>query len=275
VPAPSPQPPAVSAPPPVPSESLRGSLEITSRASGTVSIDGKAHGQPPIRLEDLDPGRYVVTIEFDELGGGRREVVEVRGGSLAKIYFEPSLAREKAAYRRGLNFGAAVGPSVVMDYFEEYFGGGVRASFLLNVGIIPAVDFRTGLDVMMGGLYAGYNATRFAGFFTVPAQLHFNLGSVYTIMVGGVVGVSTVERVLSREFSATQVETTTERREVFVTGGPTASVATFRFGDRRQFELSLQNTMLAAGPYKRDGVTVFGRTDATFTMLFLPETLSP
>ena len=114
---------------------------------------------------------------------------------------------------------------------------------MLNVGVGP-IDFR-----FHGGGYAGggdFGASLGPMFMT---ETRFNLGSVYTLAVGGLVSASY----------------DTERDAVEPVVGALLTPAAFRFGPSRQFELAL-----FGGPtYNTQTDWVGGLGGQSFTVLFL------
>lgn len=144
-----------------------------------------------------------------------------------------------------MGFAVAGGDSGVLGILS-------RQGLVLNVGLTPAVDFRTGLDALLGGWSEG-----FVGLSSVPVELRFNLGTVYTMMLGGSVGFGGAE--VGHEVAP------------LVLASATCSLSTFRFGAQRQFEVSALGGMLfvvAPG----EGVAGLGpRADLVFTWLALPD----
>jgi len=101
------------------------------------------------------------------------------------------------------------------------------AGLVVNIGLAPLFDLRTGLRVSPGGFPSQEAIMSYAG---VPLQARFNLGSVYSIMVGASAGLA-----LSDQYGRTSLGGY---------AGPEISVLSFRFGAHRQFELSLDQRVL-------------------------------
>jgi hypothetical protein len=203
-------------------DATTGGLEIISTGrKGKVFVDSEPKGEVPITLTGLSPGVHKVKIQYTD-GSEDEKIVYITEGFTARARFEASRAAEVGGLRRGLHFGFWAGPALTglespgaYSSHNFYFYGGLDVGGLVNVGIVPAVDFRTGLGVTLS--HGGDNLTLLEA--RIPAMFRFNLGSVYTVSAGLTVG------------GVSDFRTNT------LIAGPEWSVLSFRFGDHRQLEL--------------------------------------
>ena len=158
-------------------------------------------------------------------------------------------------YRDGVRLGGSVG----VGAFWFYPLGNLR--FVLNVGIVPAIDFRTGLDVSAGGWKE--NGMLFIG---APATFELNMGSIFSMMIGGELGFYAVERpgdCYEEGYNSMPCPSYVDKG---FWGGPTASIAKFRFGDKRQFELG----EISTGVFGIGEQLLGMKNELVFTGLFMP-----
>lgn len=120
-----------------------------------------------------------------------------------------------AEYRAGAHVGVGIGPTTSWLPARELVTYGVMTRLLVNIGLAPALDFRTGLFADGSGSATSYLSLG------VPVSLRLNLGSVYSIALG---------------FSAGLVSDTTE---LGLSLGPEWSLLSLRLGARRDFEIEL------------------------------------
>jgi hypothetical protein len=232
--------------------------------AGQVYIDNLLRGSTPL-VAPVKRGAHSIRVEYP---GGHEvsRTVFVDGGEVVEAAFERPPLDIWSAYRRGLHFGFGSGPAFSL-FLEERtpFGAGHTAELVMNVGIAPAVDFRTGLSASMfyhyhydytesysaDGYYNGAwsGSVRFPLMITLPFRLRFNLGSRYAFMLGASVGFSIGDA-------------------ASFTGGPEWSFLSLRFGDRREFEVELTQGVHLAHP---DEQLTNWRHSLMFTYLFLPD----
>lgn len=218
-------PPAPPAPPPVlPTPAPTGAVGsmIIESEPGTAYLSGGQIGRVPGRFDDLPLGDHELRVDFDA-GGNRKVRVLVTQGPPLQMSVEPTAARAAARQREGLRFGVTAGGG--LGYL---FAGALRyqgeAGFVLNLGLSPAVDLRSGVELTFAGYGDKANYTFEA---VAPIQAQFYLGSVYTMMVGGAVGFAATERVA--------------RVKTGPVVGPVASLVGLRFGELRQLEVALNH----------------------------------
>lgn len=258
-----------------------GHLQVQVDKPGIVYIDDHQVGtvySAPLLVQGIPAGCRCVAVRYHAGGSSVKRVRVVEGQTLA-VMVEPTPTRKLFAHREGFHVGLAVGGALFAGFGQwSSLGGGGRASFVANVGVGPAFDFRTGVDAFLGQWEDGV-----ATFIGVPLKAHFNIGTVYTMMVGGLVGFQSAAKVLQDcSWDSTTFTTTCEnnkRRGASVFWGPTLSVLTFRFGDKRQFELAADQSFLFAilprdrydygGTYDDTELEVLFRNDFVFTWLAL------
>lgn len=200
----------------------RGTLRIESPTEpGNVFLDGKAVGATP--LEIVAPsGSHSVEIEYP--GGTHEEqtvVVPLDGKKVA--VFHPSSMDAVARHRKGVRLGVAGGPSMAihLDYGAPLYGG--TASFVLNIGITPTFDFRTGLTgAVLHRFGENGQATQLSA--VVPAALRINWSPWFSTSAG-----------LSAGFAVDLVD---GPNNLGFSIGPEWSVLSMCAGEKREFELS-------------------------------------
>jgi hypothetical protein len=271
---PTPTPPPDSASPPPAAPPTTGKIVLTAKAPGKVLLDsqeiGRVTGSTAITINNVLPGEHEVTVEYDA-GGSRSDSVDVVAGAGVRLTleppkFEPSVLDQVAVFREGARFG--LGAAAIFDFGlgDDTPGGGGLVEGLLNVGLAPEVDFRVAVDVAFesiegvwkfGGPRSSPNAVSYcadplwiesgksygAAAAIAPSvvpSLRFNLGSVYSMVVGFRLGLSVLP------FAGDYIETIcyTPRSSVLAVVGPEWSVGSFRFGEKREFELELWQGIL-------------------------------
>jgi hypothetical protein len=237
------------APPPVPvvpapaaaavvaPTSLGGRLVVTGTAPGNVFLDRGQVGRTPLDLPAVPAGFHRVTVEFDG-GGNTTKLVTVIANQTTEVAVERSASAGVFAYRSGVHLGVtADGLAYAGDL--KGIGGGVMP--FVNFGLSPGIDLRLGamLNASNNGRKnedaTGGSAWSFGG----SATLRVNLGSFYTMSIGGRFGymhVKTDELSEQPSSDGTFVLTPVAdvRAAAFVAGE--VSPLTFRFGPHREIE---------------------------------------
>jgi hypothetical protein len=221
-PAPKPEP--EPAPSPEPAVEL-SPLRIESAQPGIVSIDGGEVGRAPVQLKDLAPGKHRIRISYDE-GGKSEKIMFVRAGEANEVRFEKSSATKAGEAREGVK-PVFTGDAVLAHGPSELTSGGLRLFGGINLGLLPAIDFRAGGAVSILGADIGIPVVMMP--LHARASVRFNLGPLYSIEVGAHAGAV---------FALTQSDTA-----VWPGGGPDLSVLSFRFGSERQFEITAMETL--------------------------------
>ena len=221
-------------PSPPPSESVAtGTVKITSDLPGDVRIDGGVIGRTPLEQSGLPPGNHELRVDFDA-GGNRKQRIMILGGQTVEVHVVPSEARDTASHREGLKLGISAGAHVMA---ATQVGIGILGDpgFIMNVGLIPAVDLRFGIHPTMGAVFNKHGG-QFALAPRVPFHVRFNLGSVYSMVVGLQVGA--------------MAQPEAEHATWMV--GPELSALSFRFGEQRQLEVMLmQHLWVTSGEVVR------------------------
>jgi hypothetical protein len=191
--------------------------------SGNVFVDGRAVGATPLDVP-VSAGNHRVEIQY--AGGSHDERgVDVTQGQTATMRFSPALMDELARHRRNVKWGFGAGPGMLM-FIEggggaPLYGGDLRG--ILNIGITPTFDFRTGLSALAGERgNAGATGTDIT--VTIPLLLGINY-SPYFSAHAGLEGGFHLFRVEGAPFKAGGVI------------GPEWSVLTLATGEKRQYEL--------------------------------------
>jgi len=250
-----------------------GGLHVTASSPATVHIDGQEKGKTPLELSGLTPGEYHVRVEF-EVGGETRRRLHVHPGETTRAFFEPSRARQVAQHRRGATFGFEVAYDSLLAVESGHVPAG-RLGFATNVGLGAGVDFRTGVELRLGGrIHWKGGGPIFVG--GVPVMFQFNLGSVFTLALGGEGSFLynsdfPVGELTLHEGSASK--TVTVRRPVMgFLAGPRASIMTFRMGSKRSAELGVVGGFLfpvALSQNVKQAEFSFAHASLQFTYLFL------
>ena len=204
-------------------------------------------GRAPIEVPGLIPGGHEVRVDFDS-GGNRKLRVTVVAGSVSDVHVEMTIARQKFSYRDGVSFGAEAG-LLVPYIIGEVAGVTGDAGAVMNYGIVPAVDLRLGAWLAAGAVGGEAWLAPRGG-----AQIRFNLGSVYSIIVGASGGAAIQPEL---DYSAWFVS-------------PEFSFTSFRFGEKRQFELTLMgHWFLSTSDLAEDENNLALAGSGRFTYLFL------
>lgn len=229
------------------SDAKLGGIHVGAESAGTVFIDGESKGSTPVDVTNLSPGTYRIRVVM-EGGGEYEETVEVVAGETVRVFAEPSQNHIAFQARKGVRFGFSVGAGAwaihELEEFEEPGGYGLLEGFV-NFGLSKAIDVRVGARGQVGIA----EGVKFMTLFGVPASVRFNLGSIYTMWIGANLGVRTANPRVYTSFSCGTYSTcySEERKsDVGLYAGPEFSVATFRFGAKRQFELSLSHGVMPA-----------------------------
>lgn len=212
-----------SSPPPAKAASQgAGKIKIESPAEpGNVFVDGKAVGATPLEIP-IEAGSHEVEIEYP--GGTHEEKrVSVGAGQTAKVQFQPSAMDSVARHRKGVNFGFSIAPSMALhlDYGSPLYGG--TGSFLMNIGITPAFDFRTGVSAtVLQRFREDDSPTQIS--VVVPAMLRVNWSPWFSSSAG-----------LSAGFA---VDIPADPPRYGFSIGPEWSLLSMCAGEKRQFELA-------------------------------------
>lgn len=239
-------PPPAGAPPKNP-----GTLVIESpKEPGNVIVDGKAMGATPLSIP-VEAGVHKVEIEYP--GGTHEEKqVEVKAGQKNELRFEPLAMDAIARYRKGLHFGANGG--LWTDARLE--GGSPRWGFtagaVMNIGITPSIDFRTGLSATGIRRFDEEYATMQISA-VVPAMLRLHWSPWFSSSVGLSAGVAL----------DTQNDPDGDTTAFGFSIGPEWTVLTLCAGEKREFELSYAQG-LRFGDIRQDF-----HQSLVFTYLFL------
>lgn len=180
----TPAPPAAPAPVPFGAMSAPAStlapgdavLDISAALPATITLDDAEVGRTPVHITAVKPGVYVIRAVFDG-GAELTRKVRILSGEVARVVFEapPTLLR------RGHH--QAFGVSAGMLNEENKLGGGIAPEYDLNIGISKGMDFRVGGRLLLGPTDKGFVTT-----VGVPVSVRFNLGSTYSIGLGGSLG---------------------------------------------------------------------------------------
>jgi hypothetical protein len=129
-----------------------GTIHITSPDEpANVFLDGRAVGATPLDVPAAS-GKHEVEVEYPG-GTHDSETVTVTKNSTAELVFHASRMDAGARPRRGLHLGFALGPATAAYLIGGAALYGGTAIFVLNVGITPRLDFRTGASATF--LYRG------------------------------------------------------------------------------------------------------------------------
>ena len=195
-------------------------------AAAEITVDGRpvpAAGLGTTRK--VNPGPHVVTAaargfapSTSKVDVAERESRPVLlrltpGDSDDDLTVRPATPDPFAAHRDGPRVGLAGGPMMLLPLDGGVLFGAV-AGLVLNVGITPKIDLRTGaLASFHGGEYA---ILHLGG----PLAVRYNLTSRFAVSAGLVAGFAT-----------------TFNRDSGFTGGPEWSLLSVRLGEKREYEL--------------------------------------
>ncbi len=226
--------PVVAAPQPL--QAAAGSIHVETAAPASVTVDGGLVGKAPANVKAAAVGRHLVHVDFDG-GGSQQQVILVQGGETANVRLELPPAQQAFADRRGVHFGVEGG--LIAPAVLNGVAFGANAAAFLNLAIAPAVDTR--FYVSGQGVTGNWGGPGFS----VGARFRFNLGSIYTMGLGLEGGLQfytpgSNETVCFGESCSRP----TNSQAAFGFLGPTCSLFGFRFGEHRQFELTLTQAFL-------------------------------
>jgi hypothetical protein len=140
---------------------------------------------------------------------------------------EPSASAQAAERRRGLRLAGGISAG---DTAAKYQGIGISPELGFNYGVAPAFDLRFGGRLMLSNTEIGFIAL--AG---VPVSARFNLGSTFSLGLGGFVGVrNAISRPRETGSGAGERE-----RETGLAAGPEVFPAILRLGAKRDLEVGL------------------------------------
>jgi hypothetical protein len=231
-----------------------GTLSIgTGCLAADVFVDDRQVAKDAVRVE---AGAGVHRIRAD-YGGGDEEIrlVYVNPGVVLDVPIDPPRSRCFADLRHGLHYGVGLGivPTIVTS--RDTMALGPRFVFALNYGVAPAVDLRTGLQASFERrLFGDGDPVRSPVLVALDVPLHvrFNIGSVYTLGLGGDIGF--VTDTTAKGFAA----------------GPWINLLGFRMGSRGQWELDLGDFTALVYP-EGPNLSVVMQWGFSLTYVFLPE----
>ena len=201
-----------------------GKIRIESTANeGNVFIDGRAVGATPLEVP-VTAGEHEVEIQYP---GGSREKRQatVAAGKTERVEFRPSPMDEVARHRKGVHFGGSFSPSMAVHTDGGVVMFGAAGGFVMNIGITPMFDFRTGGTLTVVHRFIEdprYQVTQVS--VVVPAMLRVNWSPWFSSAAG-----------LSAGFVADL------QQDPVLFGasvGPEWSLISMCAGDRRQYEIS-------------------------------------
>lgn len=196
-----------------------GRIKIVSPTEpGNVFVDGKAVGATPLDVPAA-AGRHEVEIEYP--GGTHDEkIVTVKAGAAVEVEFQPSPMDAVVRYRKGLNIGFSAGMSMAVpfDYGSPLYGA--SATFVVNIGITPTFDFRTGATAAFLHKFVEDDIDNQLSA-VVPAMLRVNWSPWFSTSAGLSVGFAT---------------NLNDRHGLSI--GPEWSILTMCAGEKREYELS-------------------------------------
>jgi hypothetical protein len=169
----------------------------------TASSEGYAAASSKATVAERESRRVV--LKLAKGGGGDDDLLDVKKGG----------ADGFAAYRDGPHVGLAGGPMMLLPLEGGVLFGGV-AGLVLNVGVSPRIDLRTGAFAAMHG-GGNYAFLHLGG----PLSVRVNLTSRFAVAAGLAAGFGT----------------TFSRGESGFVGGPEWSLLSLRLGEKREFEL--------------------------------------
>lgn len=235
----------------VPSAPIQGGGKIRIESSsheGNVFVDGKAVGATPLELP-VTAGEHRVEIQYP--GGTHEEKkTTVGAGKTERLEFQPSPMDEVARYRKGVHFGITFSPSMAVHPDSGVLMFGAAGTFLMNIGITPLFDFRTGATATVVHRFlddATYQITQTS--LVVPAMLRVNWSPWFSSAAG---------------LSAGFVADLQQSPVLFGASiGPEWSLISMCAGDKRQYEIAFSQG-LRFGHARNDF-----HASVAFTYLFL------
>jgi len=235
----------------VPTAPVKGGGKIrveSATREGNVFVDGRAVGATPLEIP-VTAGDHKVEIEYP--GGTHEEKkMTIEAGKTERVEFRPSPMDDVARHRKGVHFGASFAPSMAVftDGGALLFGG--AAGVVMNIGITPTFDFRTGATLTVVHRFVedvDYQLTQTS--VVVPAMLRVNWSEWFSSAAGASVGfVADLQR---------------DPVLYGVSAGPEWTLISMCGGEKRQYEFSF-NQGLRFGHARPDVHMNVG-----FTYLFL------
>lgn len=131
----------------------------------------------------------------------------------------PEAPRTPFDYRSGAHLGVGIGPTTIWIPDRSRVDWGMMMRLVVNVGIAPALDFRTGLYADGSG--SGTSCLSMG----VPMGFRVNLGSVYSMAFGASAGLVTDTAIMGLSL------------------GPEWTLLGLRIGRRREFELEVSQAV--------------------------------
>jgi hypothetical protein len=214
-----------------------GRLRVESATqAGNVIIDGVASGVTPLEVL-IEAGTHKIEVEYP--GGTHEEKkATVTAGSTQVVSFEPSPMDAVARHRKWAHIGISGGPSMAayVDGGALLFGGTV--GFVLNVGITPVFDFRTGATLNVVHRFiemTRWQATQVSA--VVPAMLRVNWSPWFSSAAGLAAGFV--------------VDLQTDPVLYGASIGPEWTLLSMAAGEKRQYEIAF-NQGLRFGHARKD-----------------------
>jgi hypothetical protein len=202
---------------------LTGGLHVAADIPGKVTVEGQDKGALPIDITELNPGTYRVRVELQDGTIDQRDI-EVAAGRMTRIFVDRSPERASWLARQGAHLALEGGVGLLVGKKGSWTGAQGSAGAFLNLGLAPVVDLRAGLRVQFGSLGALNSVT----LLEIPVSFRINLGTTYSIALGTTVG----KRWTNGNSDAVLYP------ETGFFFGPEVSLATFRFGRKREFEVA-------------------------------------
>lgn len=220
------------------SAGLLGTLRVESSEPGTLSVDGADYGPLPQTIPRLAAGPHRVSVSF-LAGDSVTRMVGVRAEGETVASFEPTPSLDAFKLHKGLHFGGGVIGGIALVDGDDA-AKGLRVFGRAAYAFTRVCELNA--DLMLGGfadqIYrdsSGYDSTITAFGIALRVDLQLNWGSIYTLDFGLDAGIIPVSE-----------------NTAFV--GAHASILGFRFGEKREFLLSMPVTLLAMD----EGVLEFG-----------------
>lgn len=219
--------------PPTPGSTPKnpGTLVIESpKEPGNIIVDGKAMGATPLSIP-LEAGVHKIEIEYP--GGTHEEKqVDVKPGQKNEVRFEPLPMDAVARHRKGLHFGISGGlwTDARLDGGSPRWG--FTAGAVMNIGITPSIDFRTGIGATGVRRFDDEYASMLIAA-VVPATLRIHWSPWFSSSLGLSAGV------------ALDTQNSPDGNESIFgfSIGPEWTVLTLCAGEKREFELSYAQGM--------------------------------
>jgi hypothetical protein len=218
-------------PPPPQGQAIQGGgkIKIESTAhEGNVFVDGRAVGATPLEVP-VTAGVHEIEIQYPG-GTNEKKQATVAAGKTERVEFRPSPMDEVARHRKGVHFGWSFAPSMAVIPESGVLMFGAAAGFVMNIGITPTFDFRTGGTLTVVHRFLEdpeYQLTQVS--VVVPAMLRVNWNPWFSSAAG-----------LSAGFVADL------QQDPVLFGasiGPEWSLISMCAGDRRQYEMSFNQGM--------------------------------